>query len=326
MLALRSGSLVVDGGSIHALVGENGAGKSTLVKIVAGVHQRDAGIFRFHGEDVDFSSTAASKAAGIAVIYQEPTLFPDLSVTENIFMGRQPHRAVGRIDRAAMYAEAEALFARLGVRIDPRRPARGLSIADQQIIEIAKAISLDASLLIMDEPTAALSGVEVDRLFAVARSLRDEGRALVFISHRFDEVFELCDTVTVMRDGAYVSTDAIAETTVDRIVERMVGREVGDLFPKTPAAIGDVVLEVEGLESAGMFHDISFTVRAGEIVGLAGLVGAGRSEIARAVFGVDSYDAGTVRVGGQVPSRRTTPRPRSAPASASSPRTAASRA
>jgi rhamnose transport system ATP-binding protein len=297
--ALRSGSLVVDGGSIHALVGENGAGKSTLVKIVAGVHQRDAGIFRFHGEDVDFGSTAESKSAGIAVIYQEPTLFPDLSVTENIFMGRQPLGAARRIDRAAMYAEATELFARLGVAIDPRRPARGLSIADQQIIEIAKAISLDASLLVMDEPTAALSGVEVERLFAVARSLRDEGRALVFISHRFDEVFALCDTVTVMRDGEYVSTDTVAETSVDQIVARMVGREVGDLFPKTEAEVGDVVLEVAGLSSLGTFHDISFSVRAGEIVGLAGLVGAGRSEIARAVFGVDTYDAGSVRLGGR---------------------------
>ena len=236
VVALASGSLTVHSGSIHALVGENGAGKSTLVKIVAGVHQRDGGVFRFHGEDVDFGSTAASKAAGIAVIYQEPTLFPDLSVTENIFMGRQPLGSGRRIDRAAMYAEATALFHRLGVDIDPRRPALGLSIADQQIIEIAKAISLDASLLIMDEPTAALSGVEVERLFAVARSLRDEGRALVFISHRFDEVFALCDTVTVMRDGAYISTDAIADTTVDEIVAKMVGREVGNLFPKTPAA------------------------------------------------------------------------------------------
>ncbi len=298
VVALRSGSLVVEAGSIHALVGENGAGKSTIVKIIAGVHQRDAGTFRFHGDDVDFSSTAASKAAGIAVIYQEPTLFPDLSVTENIFMGRQPRGRAGRIDRAAMYAEAEELFARLGVRIDPRRPALGLSIADQQIIEIAKAISLDASLLVMDEPTAALSGVEVDRLFAVARSLRDEGRALVFISHRFDEVFALCDKVTVMRDGEYISTDAVADTSVDAIVERMVGREVGELFPKTPAEVGDVVLEVAGLQSAGTFHDISFTVRAGEIVALAGLVGAGRSEIARAVFGVDRYDSGTVAVSG----------------------------
>jgi rhamnose transport system ATP-binding protein len=299
VVALRSGSLAVQSGSIHALVGENGAGKSTLVKIVAGVHRRDAGTFELHGEAVDFGSTAESKAAGVAVIYQEPTLFPDLSVTENIFMGRQPIGRGRRIDRAAMYTEAEGLFRRLGVAIDPRRPARGLSIADQQIIEIAKAISLDASVLIMDEPTAALSGVEVERLFAVARSLRDEGRALVFISHRFDEVFELCDTVTVMRDGDYVSTDPIADTSVDEIVSRMVGREVADLFPKTVAEVGDVVLEIGGLSSLGTFHDISFSVRAGEIVGLAGLVGAGRSEIARAVFGVDRYDSGSVRLGGK---------------------------
>ncbi len=297
--ALRRGRLTVEPGSIHALVGENGAGKSTLVKIVAGVYQRDGGTFRFNGKDVDFGSTAASKAAGIAVIYQEPTLFPDLSVTENIFMGRQPLGRGGRIDRKAMHTEALSLFHRLGVHLDPRRPAEGLSIADQQIIEIAKAISLDASLLIMDEPTAALSGVEVERLFAVARSLRDEGRGIVFISHRFDEVFDLCDTVTVMRDGEYVSTDAIAETTVDQIVARMVGREVSELFPKTPAPIGDVVLEVNRLTSAGIFHDVSFTVRSGEIVGLAGLVGAGRSEIARAVFGVDRYDSGNVSLNGK---------------------------
>lgn len=302
--ALRSGTLAVHAGSIHALVGENGAGKSTLVKIVAGVHRRDSGVFRLRGDDVDFGSTSESKAAGVAVIYQEPTLFPDLSVAENIFMGRQPLGAGRRIDRARMYAESEALFDRLGVVLDPRRPARGLSIADQQIIEIAKAISLDAALLIMDEPTAALSGVEVDRLFAVARSLRDEGRALVFISHRFEEVFALCDTVTVMRDGSYVSTDLIAETTVDEIVARMVGREVADLFPKVPAEIGEVVLQVTGLNRAGVFHDATFEVRAGEIVALAGLVGAGRSEIARAVFGVDGYDSGEVRMHGRtVPAR-----------------------
>src|SRR5688500_12422441 len=246
VVALRSGSLRVEAGSIHALVGENGAGKSTLVKVVAGVHRRDSGTFELGGEPVDFSSTAESKQAGVAVIYQEPTLFPDLSVTENIFMGRQLLTRRRRIDRQAMYAAADGLFARRGVRIDPRRPAEGLSIADQQIIEIAKAISLDARLLVMDEPTAALSGVEVERLFAVARSLRDEGRALVFISHRFDEVFALCDTVTVMRDGAYVSTDAITDTSVDEIVSRMVGREVAELYPKTPAEVGEVVLEVDG--------------------------------------------------------------------------------
>lgn len=307
VVALRSGSLRVEAGSIHALVGENGAGKSTLVKVVAGVHRRDAGTFELGGEAVDFGSTAESKQAGVAVIYQEPTLFPDLSVTENIFMGRQPLARGRRIDRHAMYAEAERLFDRLGVRIDPRRPAEGLSIADQQIIEIAKAISLDARLLVMDEPTAALSGVEVERLFAVARSLRDEGRALVFISHRFDEVFALADTVTVMRDGEYVDTLRIDDTDVDQLVALMVGREVGELFPKTPATIGDTVLEVRGLSRAGVFHDIDLEVRAGEIVGLAGLVGAGRSEVARAVFGVDAYDAGSVAVSGK-PVRAKDPR------------------
>ena len=198
-----------------------------------------------------------------------------------------------------MYAEAERLFDRLGVRIDPRRPAEGLSIADQQIIEIAKAISLDARLLVMDEPTAALSGVEVDRLFAVARSLRDEGRALVFISHRFDEVFDLADTVTVMRDGSYIDTKTIAATTPSELVSLMVGRDVDDLFPKVAAEIGEPVLQVRGLSRAGVFHDIDLEVRAGEIVGLAGLVGAGRSEVARAVFGVDPYDSGSVSVSGK---------------------------
>jgi rhamnose transport system ATP-binding protein len=304
VVALRSGTLTLESGSIHALVGENGAGKSTLVKIIAGLYQRDAGEFLLGGESVDFSSTAQAKAAGIAVIYQEPTLFPDLSVTENIFMGRQPTRSLGRIDRAAMRTEAGELFARLGVRIDPDRPTLGLSIADQQIIEIAKAISLDARVLVMDEPTAALSGVEVDRLFAVARSLRDEGRALLFISHRFDEVFALCDTVTVMRDGDYIATSPIKDTTVDKIVKQMVGREVSNLFPKQDATIGDDVLLVQGLTQPGEFHDVSFTVRAGEIVALAGLVGAGRSEIARAIFGVDTYSAGSVSIRGtKVPKR-----------------------
>ena len=259
--------------SIHALIGENGAGKSTLVKIMAGLYRRDAGEFRFHGESVDFTSTAQSKSSGIAVIYQEPTLFPDLSITENIFMGRQPTGRLGRIDRAAMHDEVTEIFARLGVTLDPDRITEGLSIADQQIIEIAKAISLDASVLIMDEPTAALSGIEVDRLFQVARSLRDEGRAIMFISHRFDEVFALCDTVTVMRDGAYIATHAIADTTEDDLVRQMVGRDVADLFPKKHATVGDELLRVEGLTNPGVFHDISFSVHSGEIVALAGLVG-----------------------------------------------------
>ncbi len=299
VVALRSGSLRVESGSIHALVGENGAGKSTLVKIVAGLYRRDGGDYLLDGRSVDFRSTAEAKNAGVAVIYQEPTLFPDLSVTENLFMGRQPTSRFGKIDRRAMRAEAADLFARLGVAIDPDRPAEGLSIADQQIIEIAKALSLQARVLIMDEPTAALSGNEVERLMTVARTLRDEGAAIVFISHRFDEVFALCDTITVMRDGAYISTNAIADVSVDEIVHQLVGREVTELYPKLEAEIGEVLLEVRGLSRAGTFHDVDLTVRAGEIVGLAGLVGAGRSEVAQAVFGVDPYDAGTVTLGGR---------------------------
>lgn len=298
VVALKSASLDMFAHSIHALIGENGAGKSTVVKIIAGLYQRDGGVFEYRGHDVNFSNTAQSKHAGIAVIYQEPTLFPDLSVTENIFMGRQPTVSLGRIDRKAMRARVKELFDQLGVTIDPERPTRGLSIADQQIIEIAKAISLDARVLIMDEPTAALSGVEVDRLFKVARSLRDEGRALLFISHRFDEVFELCDTVTVMRDGEYVATSAIAETTVDEMVQQMVGREISTLFPKEHAEIGEEVLVVSHLNEPGVFHDVSFSVRAGEIVALAGLVGAGRSEIAQAIFGVDDYESGSVTING----------------------------
>lgn len=297
--ALVGANLRVEPGSIHALIGENGAGKSTIVKIIGGLYRRDTGDFTFGGEEVDFASTAESKATGIAVIYQEPTLFPDLSVAENIYVGRQPLTRWGVIDRGRMREDARDLFARLGVPIDPDRLAEGLSIADQQIIEIAKAISLDARFLIMDEPTAALSGIEVERLFGVARSLRDRGAGILFISHRFDEVFELCDTLTVMRDGAYVATHRTADVGVDQVVREMVGRDIDALFPKEPAVIGDPVLEVDSLERAGLFHDISFQVRSGEIVALAGLVGAGRSEVARAVFGVDAYDRGVVRMHGR---------------------------
>ena len=297
VVALADGVVEILPGEIHALVGENGAGKSTLVKILAGLYNLDAGEFLVNEHPVVFRSVADSKAAGISVIYQEPTLFPDLTVAENIFIGRQPKNALGLINRSAMRKQARALFEQLGVRIDPDRLAEGLSIADQQIIEIAKAISLDASVLIMDEPTAALSGIEVERLFQVARALRTSGAGILFISHRFDEVFALCDMITVMRDGEYISTDNIDNTSVDEIVHRMVGRNVTELFPKAEAVIGEVVLDVSGLTSAGMFDDISFQVRSGEIVGLAGLVGAGRSEVARAVFGVDTYSRGTVKVG-----------------------------
>jgi rhamnose transport system ATP-binding protein len=294
VVALAEGTIEIRPGEIHALVGENGAGKSTLVKVLAGLYHPDAGDFRVDGEPVAFRSVADSKAAGISVIYQEPTLFPDLSVAENIFIGRQPKGRLGLISRATMRKQARALFAQLGVRIDPDRVAEGLSIADQQIIEIAKAISLDAKVLVMDEPTAALSGVEVERLFQVARGLRDKGAGILFISHRFDEVFALCDRITVMRDGRYIATHDTSTVTVPRIVREMVGRDIAQLFPKEVAPIGDPVLQVKGLGRTGVFSGISFDVRAGEIVALAGLVGAGRTEVARAVFGIDPYDRGAV--------------------------------
>ena len=297
--ALRDVRLELFAGEAHALVGENGAGKSTLVKILAGVHPPDAGTIRLDGEPVTFAGPAGARAAGIAVIYQEPTLFPDLSVAENIFMGRQPLRGLRRVDRAAMRRRTGELFGRLGVHLDPDRPARGLSIADQQLVEIAKALSFDARVLVMDEPTAALSGVEVDRLFAVARSLRDAGTAVLFISHRFDEVFGLCERITVLRDGRWIATEPTSELTVDRVIRTMVGRDVSALYPKTAVEAGADVLTVRGLTRRGFFADVTFRVRAGEIVALAGLVGAGRSEVVRAVFGVDGYDAGEVVVEGR---------------------------
>lgn len=302
VVALSDGELTLESGSIHALVGENGAGKSTLVKIIAGLYRPDRGEYRLDGRPVDFHTTAQAKDAGVAVIYQEPTLFPDLTVAENIFIGRQPRGRLGLIDRSAMREKSRELFAQLGVPIDPDRLAEGLSIADQQIIEIAKAISMEAHVLIMDEPTAALSGTEVDRLFTVARNLRDKGAALLFISHRFDEVFELSDHITVMRDGEYIATHRTEETTVATMVREMVGRDVAQMFPKTQAEIGEVVLRVDNLRSAGVFEDVSFEVRAGEIVAFAGLVGAGRTEIARAIFGIDHYDSGRVEfLGSQLP-------------------------
>jgi rhamnose transport system ATP-binding protein len=303
--ALRDGTLALRPGEVRALVGENGAGKSTLVKLLAGVIRLDAGRMLVDGEPVDFHSPISARDAGIAVIYQEPTLFPDLSVAENVVMGRHPLGAGRRIDRGAMGRQVQELLDRLGVRLDAERPVRGLSIADQQIVEIAKALSFDARVLIMDEPTAALSGPEVERLFAVVKTLREEGAGVLFISHRLDEVFTICDTVTVMRDGAVVHDAWIADMTPDDMVKRMVGRELSALFPKQDAEIGEPVLSVHRLTREGVFFDVSFEVRAGEIVALAGLVGAGRSEVARAIFGIDKPDAGHVEVSGRrLPSGR----------------------
>jgi rhamnose transport system ATP-binding protein len=297
--ALHDGNLSLRAGEVRALMGENGAGKSTLVKVLGGVVRRDAGDVLVDGTSVDFHSPHDARDAGIAVIYQEPTLFPDLSVAENVVMGYHPLGALKRIDRRAMHRQVQGLLDRLGVRLDPERPVRGLSIADQQIVEIAKALSFDARVLIMDEPTAALSGPEVERLFGVVRTLREQGSAVLFISHRLEEVFTICDSVTVMRDGAVVHDAPIAEMTPDDLVKRMVGRELTALFPKQDATVGEPVLAVHRLTREGVFFDISFDVRAGEIVALAGLVGAGRSEVARAIFGIDRADAGHVDVSGR---------------------------
>jgi rhamnose transport system ATP-binding protein len=296
--ALRDADVVLRTGEVRALVGENGAGKSTLVKVLGGVVRRDGGEMLVDGQPVDFHSPHDARDAGIAVIYQEPTLFPDLSIAENVVMGYHPLGAFKRIDRRAMHAQVQGLLDRLGVRLDPDRPVRGLSIADQQIVEIAKALSFDARVLVMDEPTAALSGPEVERLFSVVRALREQGVAVLFISHRLEEVFAICDTATVMRDGAVVHDAEIAAITPDEMVKRMVGRELSALFPKQDVAVGDPVLKVHRLTREGVFFDISFDVRAGEIVALAGLVGAGRSEVARAIFGIDKPDAGHVEVDG----------------------------
>ena len=297
--ALEDVHIELYAGEAHGLVGENGAGKSTLVKILAGVHRPESGRLLIDGEEAIFDNAKQSQAAGIAIIFQEPTLFPDLSVAENIFVGVQPLKRGRRIDTRKMRRDALALFEQLGVKLDPDRIARGLSIADQQLVEIAKALTAQARVIVMDEPTAALTTSEVERLFGIAETLRARGAAILFISHRLEEVFQLCKRVTVMRDGRHVLTRPVEELTTESIIRAMVGREMDALFPKVETERGKVVLEVERLTREGVFTDVSFQVASGEIVALAGLVGAGRSEVARAIFGIDRWDAGAVRVDGR---------------------------
>ena len=296
--ALDNVSLTLLPGEAHALVGENGAGKSTLVKILAGIHQPDAGRIRLDGVPIQIHGPAHARELGIAVIHQEPRLFPDLSIAENVFLGHQPTTRLGRIDWSSMRNTAARLFDELGVSIPVDVPVRGLSMADQQLVEIAKALSLEARILIMDEPTASLSLHEVERLFSIVRPLRDRGLAVLFVSHRLEEVFDLCERATVFRDGRYVITARTRELTTADLIRHMVGRAV-DLFPKADTPIGDVLLEVRGLTRRGAFRDVSFGVRAGEIVGFAGLVGAGRTEVARVLFGIDPRDAGKIRLDGR---------------------------
>ena len=287
-------------GEVHALLGENGAGKSTLVKILCGVHLPDSGKIHLNGEAVEFRGPAQARQAGIAVIYQEPTLFPDLSIAENIYMGRQPLGYGGFIDYSAMHRGVTAIMSQLGVPLRAEDPVLGLSIADQQIVEIAKALTFAAKVLVMDEPTAALSSAEVERLFNVVKKMRTQGVALLFISHRLEEVFSISQRITILRDGEFIATGSVADFTTDEVIRKMVGRVMATLFPKEPAPIGEPVLTVRGLRRAGVFRDISFEVRRGEIVALAGLVGAGRTEVARAIFGVDPSDEGEISIEGKV--------------------------
>jgi len=296
--ALADVTLELRSGEVHALVGENGAGKSTLVKTLAGIYTPDTGTVERAGEPVVLRGPAHARELGIAVVHQEPRLFPDLSVAENVFMGHAPAGALRTVDWRGMRRQAADIFRGLDVRIDPSAIVRGLSMADQQLIEIAKALSLDARVLILDEPTASLSAHEVERLFTIVRQTRDRGVAVLFVSHRLDEVFELCDVATVFRDGKHVVTAPTSSLTTADLIRYMVGRAV-TLYPKVESPVGDVLLEVEGLGRGEVFQDVSFSVRAGEIVGMAGLVGAGRTEIARVLFGIDRADTGEVRLGGK---------------------------
>jgi rhamnose transport system ATP-binding protein len=296
--ALQDVDFAVVPGEVHAILGENGAGKSTLIKILTGFHQPDSGEIFLEGKPVHFSGTREAQQLGIAAIYQEPSLFPDLDVAENIMVGRQP---VGRwgIDWRSMYAEATALLKRLGLPIDPRTKARDLSVAQQQVVEIARSLSINAKVLIMDEPTSSLTLREVDELFAIVRQLRDAGTAVVFISHRLEELFAVADRVTILRDGAYVGTREMAGISTDEMIRLMVGRSLGELFPKQHVEPGAVVLEAEGLGVEGAFSGVSFQLRRGEIVGMSGLIGAGRTNVARAIFGTDPATAGTIKLDGK---------------------------
>lgn len=287
-------------GEIHALVGENGAGKSTLIKIITGIHQPDSGEIILDGKKVVFHDARASYDHGIAAIYQEASLFEDLSIAENIYMGHQEVRPITRnIKWSALYAKADEFIRSLDVDLDPRAPVRSLSIAKKQLVEIIKALSANAKILIMDEPTASLTREEIDYLFRITKKLRSEGTGIIFISHRLEEVFEIADRVTVIRDGKIVGTMEKENLNVDELVRMMVGRNLGTMYPKVAAQIGDTVLRVEGLSRAGEFHNVTFDLKRGEILGLAGLVGAGRTEVARTIFGIEKPEGGKIFVEGE---------------------------
>jgi rhamnose transport system ATP-binding protein len=295
--ALDDVSLTLNRGEIHALLGENGAGKSTLIKIMTGIQQQDTGEVRIDGQPVHFASSQDAQVQGVAAMYQEPMIFPDLSVAENIFIG---HRNRGRIvDRRRMEREANEVLARLGVQLDVGEPARGLTLAEQQMVEIAKAISLDVRVLIMDEPTASLSAHEVHQLFRIITSLREQGVAVLFISHRMEEVFEIAERVTILRDGQWISTTPRAELTPSMAIRDMVGRTVVEIFQRNRHEPGELRLSVRNLSRQDVFYDISFELHAGEVLGFAGLVGSRRTDVGLALFGIAHADSGEIELDGQ---------------------------
>ncbi|MBC8098033.1 MAG: sugar ABC transporter ATP-binding protein, partial [Armatimonadetes bacterium] len=301
--ALDNVQFDVRAGEVHALLGENGAGKSTLIKIMSGVHQPDSGTMQLDGQPIIFSTPREAQANGIATIYQELSLYPELTVAENIFMGHAPRRTLGPVslvDWRTMEREAQALLASLEIHdLDVRRKVGSLNIGNRQRVEIAKALSINARVLIMDEPTAALTEADVMRLFAIVRNLRERGVGIVYISHRLIEVFTLADRVTVLRDGQYIDTRPVRETSDSQLVSKMVGRTIDNLYPKLPPKLGATVLQVRDLYREPYTRGISFEVRAGEIVGLAGLVGSGRSETAQVIFGTLPAQRGAIAVNGR---------------------------
>jgi ABC-type sugar transport system ATPase subunit len=288
-------------GEIHALVGENGAGKSTLMKILAGNVVADAGTMELEGRRVRFSHPRDAQDAGISIVHQELSLAPNMTIAENIFVGREPTiPVIGFVDRRELGRRTEEVLAELELDLDPWTPVGDVDVAMQQMVEIARAISFECKVLILDEPTSALADQEIEALFAVLRRLRDRGVAIIYISHKLKEVFALADRVTVLRDGEWVGSEPIAETDPDQVVGMMVGRQLEQLFPeKTGQRAADPILRVEGLTRHGVFEDVSLDLHPGEIVGLAGLVGAGRTEVARALFGADPVTSGRVTLEGK---------------------------
>ena len=298
--ALDSVSFDLRKGEVHALVGENGAGKSTLMKILSGVYHADEGTIRYKGKTVTFRDVTQSREAGIAIIYQELNLIPHLSVAANIFIGREPLTRFGTLDEKKMNADTVAILDRLNVRLDPTIRLNRLPVSKQQMVEIAKALSFDSEVLIMDEPTSALTEAEIDELFAVIHTLRDRGVAIIYISHRLEELKHIVDRISIFRDGRSVSTDDYAAIEMGEIVNRMVGRKIEAMFPpKVNVPSTEKILEVRNIVRKGILHDISFDLYRGEILGIAGLMGAGRSELGRAIFGADPINSGEVIMNGR---------------------------